>query len=153
MNTIIKVTSFSSFTMETLIKLSDRDKNLLLESLPIISTNLDLFVVKFYFYLLKTDARRLFKETELEKQYRMFHRSLAVVISHIENPQFLQTHVNNLITTHIQYGVSKRDVDFFVDSFMKALSDIYGKDFITYRDAWYSIIIEIMDYFGERMKN
>lgn len=138
--------------MNALIKLSEHDKILILESLPIISANLDLFIVKFYSYLLKTDAGRLFKQTELEKQYRMFHKSLAVIITHIENPQFLQEHVNGLITTHIQYGVSKNDVDYFVESFMKALSDIYANDFITYKDAWYSIIVEIMDYFGERMK-
>ena len=39
--------------MQSLIELSDNDKDLVFQSLLIITTNLDLFVIKFYFYFLQ----------------------------------------------------------------------------------------------------
>ncbi len=58
--------------MQSLIELSDNDKDQLFQSLLIITTNLDLFVIKFYSYFLKTDAAYFFKETDLEKHIACF---------------------------------------------------------------------------------
>ncbi len=139
--------------MQSIIELSESDKDLLLSSLPIIRKKLDLFVIKFYTYFLKTDSGRLFKKTDMETQYRMFHSSLAIIFTHVENPELLEQHVNHLIKSHGNYGVGIKDVDLFVDSFMKALRDIYGESFDTYRDIWFKIINEIMTFFGQGLPN
>jgi hypothetical protein len=77
--------------------LSDSNKKVLLNSLPIISKELDLFVIKFYSYFLKTGAGKLFHSTQLEKQSKMFHTSLGVIISHIEHPEFLEKHLESIM--------------------------------------------------------
>ena len=65
----------------------------------------------------------------MEKQFKMFHSSLGVIISHIEHPAFLEEHLNSIIESHKKYGVKMIHVEGFIDSFMKALSDIYGNEF------------------------
>ena len=139
--------------MQSIIKLSDADKDMLLSSLPIIRENLDLFVIKFYSYFLKTDAGRLFKDTAMETQYRMFHSSLGIIITHIEHPALLEDHLRHLLRNHGKYGVLTSDLDLFIDSFMEALQDIYKDQFSTYRDIWFNLINDIMVYFAEGLQN
>lgn len=139
--------------MQSIIELSGSDKELFLSSLPIVRNKLDEFVVNFYSYFLKTDAGRLFKETAMETQYRMFHSSLAVIITHIEHPTLLEQHLSYLISGHTKFGVLLTDIDLFINSFMQALQDIYEDQFYLYKDIWYKLIKEIMDYFGEGLQN
>lgn len=137
--------------MQSIVELTQTDKNLLLSSLPIIAENMDDFVVRFYSYFLKTDAGALFHSTHLEKQYKMFHSSLGVIISHIENPVFLQEHLQSIIDSHKKYGIKLIHVQEFVDSFMNALKDIYGNEFDKYEHLWHKIISNIMSYFADNL--
>jgi hemoglobin-like flavoprotein len=137
--------------MLTFSKLSDEEKQLLLSSLPIFSENLDLFVIKFYTFFLKTKAGELFHATELEKQYKMFHASLGIIITHIQHPEFLEHHIDSIIASHIQYGVKSEYIDYFIDSFMKAIKSIMGEKSVIYYDLWYQVIVDIMKYFENKL--
>ena len=137
--------------METIIELNKVDKEQLLSSIPKIAENMDDFVVRFYSYFLKTDAAELFHATELEKQYKMFHSSIGVIISHIEHPVFLEQHLQAIVSNHKNYGVKMIHVEEFVESFMKALADIYAEEFDTYEHIWRKIIGNIMSYFADNL--
>ena len=139
--------------LKSLYELSDADKQLLLSSLPFISSELDLFVIKFYSYFLKTDAVSLFHKTHMEQQYRMFHASLGVIITHIDNPEFLEEHLNSIVSKHASYGVKNIHTEYFVEAFMNALNDIFGKNFKTYKELWYIVIRDIMNYFALKLVN
>jgi len=138
--------------MQRILEFSDSDKDLLLTSLPIIRNKLDEFVIKFYTYLLNTDSGRLFKETAMETQYRMFHSSLAIIITHVEHPALLEQHLSHLITSHAKYGVLLTDIDLFINSFMKTLQDIYEDQFYKYKSIWEKLITEIMNFFSEGLQ-
>ena len=129
--------------------LTDFEKDKFFESIPIIRQNLDYFVIKFYSYFLQTKAGLLFHETSLDKQYKMFHSSLSLIINHLDNPDYVVEHIDKLNEIHVNYGVEKVHVEYFVSSFMKALKDIFSDKYSTYQSIWYKVITEIMDYFSK----
>ena len=112
--------------MEVIERLSTKEKNLFLLSLPIINRNMDFFVIRFYYYFLRTKAGLLFQHTNIEQQFKMFNSSLNVILTHIADPMQLEDHLQELIKTHVEYGVIAEHVDYFIDSFMKALSEIFS---------------------------
>lgn len=132
--------------------LPEQEKATFFSSIPIIRQNLDFFVIKFYSYFLQTKAGTLFHNTNLEKQYKMFHSSLTLIINHLENPDYVSDHLNKLIEVHLTYGVKKEHIDYFVTSFMKALKDIFSEQYDIFEGTWYEIINEIMRYFAKGIK-
>ena len=84
----------------------------------------------------------------------MFYSSIYLIINHIEKPDFLEDHLNDLVEKHKHFGVLVGHVDYFIGSFIKALEDIFigdvNKQIIT---VWYKIIIKIMSYFEKRLWN
>ena len=138
--------------MEVIKQLSSDEKNIFLLSLPIISKNMEFFVIRFYYYFLRTNAGLLFQQTNIENQYKMFNTSLNVILTHIADPTQLEDNLQDLIKTHVGYGVIGEHIDFFIDSFMKALSEIFS-DYSSKNllEIWYKVISEIMFYFKDSL--
>ena len=80
--------------MEVIDRLSSKEKDLFLLSLPIINRNMDFFVIRFYYYYLRTKAGLLFQHTNIEKQYKIFTTSLKVMLTHIADPTQLEVHLH-----------------------------------------------------------
>lgn len=136
--------------MQALQKLSETDKEIFYVSLVKIQHDLNNIVRRFYDYLLETDAAVLFKHTDMEKQQRMFHVSIAFIIAHVDNPAVLQNHMNMVVETHKKYGVINKYVPMFIDSLISALSEFLDRDERAIL-IWSSIIYEIMGYFNEQL--
>lgn len=132
--------------------LSEHEKQLLHFSLPIINKNMDFLVIRFYHYFLETSAGLLFSNTNMEIQYKMFASSLNTIITHIVSPHLLNDNLDKLIVTHANYGVLSEHIDMFIDSFMKALHEVFNenKDRIIL-DLWKKLVTTIMDFFKENI--
>ena len=138
--------------MEVIDRLSSKEKDLFLLSLPIINRNMDFFVIRFYYYFLRTKAGLLFQHTNIENQFKMFTTSLNVMLTHIADPTQLEDHLHELITSHVEYGVIEEHVDYFIDSFMKALQEIFSYESTHDLLAiWYKVVTEIMLYFKDNL--
>ena len=137
--------------MQTLQKLSPSDKEEFYNSLSDIHDKLDILVDRFYFYFLQTEARVLFVKTDMEKQHKMFHVTLAFLIAHIDNPVLLNKHLGLVITRHRDYGVTKKHIPFFIDSFMSALKELLDGSDDRVTAIWNSVIYEIMSVFNEQL--
>ena len=141
-------------SLEILDQLTMDDKKILYLSLPNLNKNLDFFVIRFYYYFLQTKAGVLFKHTDIKRQYRMFHRSLNTLVTHLAEPKQVQEHLNALIMTHQKYGVLPDYVDDFIDSFMKALKEIYTDESDNeILNIWYKVVRELMIYFKKKLEN
>ena len=92
-------------------------------SLPIIVINIVFFVVRFYYHFLQTKAGMLFKKTTISKQHKMFGSALNAILNYITDPVLLENYIHNLGQTHAEYGVISAHIDYFIDSFMKALKE------------------------------
>ena len=138
--------------MEVIERLSVKEKNLFLLSLPVINRNMDFFVIRFYYYFLRTKAGLLFQHTNIEQQFKMFTTSLNLILTHIADPMQLEDHLLDLIKTHVEYGVIAEHVDYFFDSFIKALSEIFS-DESNYEllEIWYKVITQVMQYFKDNL--
>ena len=142
-------------TLESFILVTDEDKEVFYSSIPIIRQNLDFFVIKFYSYFLQTKAGILFRNTKLESQYKMFHASLSLIINHLDDPEFVSKHIDSIIESHQKFGIKQDHVPYFIDSFNKALRDIFSTSSNAnnnYLVRWEKIIVEIMAYFGRGFK-
>lgn len=138
--------------LESLIVLTESERQLLQFSLPKLNNNLDFLVNNFYKYFLKTDAGILFQHTNMKNQQKMFASSINVITTNIANPQLLGDTLDNLIAKHIDYGVMSKHADDFVNSFMKALGELFN----TEKDQqilhlWQKVISNIMDYFKDHL--
>ncbi len=132
--------------------LTEHEKQLLHFSLPIINKNMDFLVIRFYHYFLETPAGVLFENTQMEKQYKMFASSLNTLITHIVSPHLLNDNLDKMILTHENYGVMSEHVDMFIDSFMKALREVFNeeKDKLILQ-LWKKIVTNIMTYFKDNL--
>ena len=139
--------------LELLDHLTMDEKKTLYVSLPILNKYMDFFVIRFYNYFLKSEAGSLFKDIDIEKQFRMFHRSLNVLVTHLAEPDKVEVYLDILIRNHKTYGVNQEHVDNFTDSFMKALKEIYteesDEEIIT---IWYKVVLELMTYFKNNLE-
>ncbi len=137
---------------ENLLNLPEHDKELFNSTLPIIIQNLDVFVLRFYYYFFQTDVVNLFKQTKLKNQYKMFYTSIETIITHLECPELVENQLDRLVAKHREYGVMVEHVDYFITSFIQALKEILTKpetkDAIT---VWYKIIVKIMTYFEKAL--
>jgi hemoglobin-like flavoprotein len=130
------------------IQLSSAERNIFLSSLPVINKKMDFFVIRFYYYFLRTKAGLLFQHTNIEKQYQMFNSSLNVILTHIADPTLLEDHLQELIKSHVEYGVISEHIDYFIDSFMKALTELFDDESDkAILEVWNKVITDIMIYF------
>ena len=136
--------------MEVIERLSVKEKNLFLLSLPVINRNMDFFVIRFYYYFLSKKARLLFQDSNIVEQFKMFTTSLNLILTHIADPMQLEDHLLDLIKTHVEYGVIAEHVDYFIDSFMKALTEIFSDESNNkLLEIWYKLITHVMHYFKD----
>ena len=113
---------------------------------------MDFFVIRFYYYFLRTKAGLLFQHTNIQNQFKMFNSSLNVILTHITDPTLLEDHLNTLIKTHTAYGVIADHIDYFIDSFMNALKEIFTDESdVPIITIWYKVIVEIMSYFKDNL--
>ena len=138
--------------MEAVKELSESEKQLLQFSLPIINKNMEFLVIRFYHHFLQTKAGVLFKHTKMEDQYKMFASSLNAIITHIANPYLLTDNLDVLIQSHVTYGVMEDHIDYFIESFMKALGEVFNNEQDkTILKLWKKLITNIMMYFKEQL--
>lgn len=138
--------------MELIEQFSSYDKQIFLASLPIISKNIEFFIIRFYHYLMKTETGQLFEHADFSKQYRMFQTSLNVILTHITDTTLLDDYLLNIIKKHRAYGVLVRHTDYFTDSFMNALEEIFtDEEDYQILDVWRKVISEIMTYFKNHL--
>ena len=138
--------------MEAINELSESEKQLLQFSLPIINKNTEFLVIRFYYHFLQTKAGLLFKNTKMEDQYKMFASSLNAIITHIANPYLLMDNLDVLIQSHVKYGVMEEHIDYFIESFMKALGEVFNNEQDkTILKLWKKLITSIMLYFKEHL--
>ena len=136
--------------MQTLLKLTPYDKQEFYDSLARIEYRLEHLVHRFYYFFLQTEAGELFKNTDMETHYRMFHVALAFLISHIDNPTLLNKHLELIIEKHKTYGVKRSHISHFIDSFISALKEFFDESNERTIVIWNSVIYEIMSFFNEK---
>ena len=137
--------------MEVLNQLSNDDKNVFFSSLPFLSKNMEFFVLRFYYYFLQTKAGNLFQNTNINVQYKMFNTAVNVLITHIADPTQLEHAIDGLVNNHVKYGVEPDHINYFIDSFMNALGEIFNKDAERTLNVWYNVISEIMLNFRNKL--
>ena len=136
--------------MQTLLKLSPYDKQEFYASLARIEHRLEHLVHRFYYFFLQTEAGGLFKNTDMETHYRMFHVALAFLIAHIDNPNLINKHLKLIVERHKKYGVKKSYIFYFIDSFISALKEFFDESNERIIVIWNSVIYEIMSFFNEK---
>lgn len=128
-----------------------KDKQDFYISLTQIENKLEHLVQRFYYFFLQTDAGELFKNTQMENHYKMFHVALAFLIAHIDNPESLNQHLKLVVTKHKTYGVKSKHISLFVDSFMSALKEFFDESNERVVRIWNSVIYEIMSFFNDQL--
>lgn len=136
--------------MLIVLNLSELERKDILESYKIIKKNQDFFVIRFYHYFFQTNAKNLFKDTKMEKQYVMFSKSLDLIISQILNPDKLFNQLKIITKSHTAYGVLVTHSPYFIDSFMQALKEIFTEKKDTdLLNLWSVLLSDLMDYFNK----
>ena len=109
-------------------------------------------MIRFYYYFLQTNAGLLFEHTNIEKQYKMFTTALKIILTHNADPTQLEDLLRSLVETHVKYGILTEHVNYFIDSFMKALAEIFSAESDhEIIKIWTKVISEIMFYFKNNM--
>ena len=134
--------------MQAIEKLSFPEKEVFLASLEKLRKNSEFFVIRFYHYFLQTKAGKLFLSTDIDKQYALFNASLMLIINHITHTSYFETYIFELVQYHKQYGNMADYVDFFRDSFVKALQEVFTDE--SDREVfplWETVLDDILVYF------
>ena len=147
---------YSSWVKNTalylLLDLSGEEKTLVEQSLLKLTDKLDILVETFFNYFLQSDVRisNLFQNTPLNRRYNMFNVAIGTIITNIDNPDLLQTHLDQLINKHRLYGVIDEYIQFFTSSMSRTFSDIFGKDDPVVV-PWLKVINSVMLYFHSKI--
>jgi len=82
----------------------------------------------------------------------MFSVFLNFIITHIVNAALLKDHLVSIRTEHIGYGVHNNHINYFIDSFMNALQEIFNdkkeKEIIA---LWSKELLDFMASFANSM--
>lgn len=135
-------------------QLSATEKNLIMFSLPIINLNMEFFSLRFYYHFLQSKAGFLFKNTKIEQQHKMFGVSLSLILTYLTdpNPELLETYLETLVKSHVEFGVVSNHVNDFIEAFMKALSEILPENTdMQLLYTWRKVISDIMSVFRENI--
>lgn len=137
--------------MESIVTLSQEEKNYLDKSIKVINKHIDFFVIRFYHYFLSTDAGNLFQNTQMDKQMNMFATSLIVIFNHVKNPFQLKSYLEELAIRHRNYGVITEHSDYFIDSFMAAIKEVMEGENLGNKtlDLWFKIISDVLGFFQD----
>lgn len=131
-----------------IVKLSEREKNILFPSLLTLNTKLYEFSRLFYDYFTNTEAKALFQQTNIEDQIKKFEAAFKIFLYNIQHPMNLTEHLNLVISNHLDYGIMPEHIDLFTESFKKAIEEFLGdssnKDVL---NLWFKMIEQIMAYF------
>jgi len=68
----------------------------------------------------------LFEGVSFEDQKRRLVRALALVVRHMERPEFLGPYLRGLGALHVAYGVEERSYPAFADCLVDALAETRG---------------------------
>ena len=128
------------------------EKELLTQSVERLAGNLDLLVDHFYKYFLQSDKRiaKLFEHTPIDPQKNMINVPIGVIVTNIDNPDFLQIHIDKKIEQHRLYGVNDEFIHFFVSSMGKTIRDVFGPDDPMIH-PWLKLINAVMNYFSVKI--
>ena len=139
--------------LQSALKLSESERETLIDTYRNIKKHLDFFVVRFYHYFFQTDAKFFFKNTKMEDQFRMFSESLDLLISQVLYPNELFTNLKKLAIIHSRFGIKEEHISYFKDSFLLALKEIFNeRENEEILDLWSVLLIDLMDYFRYEMK-
>ena len=138
--------------MEILNHLSDQEKIMVQPSLIIIDKNMDFFVIRFFDYFLRTKANKIFQQKDKESQFDLFIESIKIIFSRIANKEEIEKNLEELVKKHKDLGITKEHVNYFKESFLNALNEIFAnnadKKII---EIWDGIISEILFNFNRRL--
>ena len=136
-----------------MLDLSESERKDLLESFQTVEKNLDFFVHRFYHYFFQTDAKLLFRDTQMEKQFVMFGESLDLIISQLFNPDELSKTLKKITFTHNKHGVRAEHIPYFIDAFMMALKEVLNEKYQeNLLDLWSELLISLMEYFTDDLE-
>ena len=132
--------------------LSTDETALLTQSIEKLAGKLDILVDRFYKYFLRSDEKvaTLFQNTHMDRQQNMFNVAIGVIVTNIENPDFLQIHIDKLIEQHKLYGVNDEYIQFFVSSMSQTIQDTFGQDDLLIQ-PWLKLINAVMNYFRSKI--
>ena len=135
-----------------LFSLSMQERIILMNSVKDLKKNIESLVENFYKYLLEDnkEIQILFKNTDMIKQRSMFNVSIGIIISNVENTEFVKEHLDILVKRHREYGVESFHVDDFLNAYLKAIKNVF-ENYNQIVDVWTKIIKSTMVYFKNEM--
>jgi hemoglobin-like flavoprotein len=92
------------------------------------------------------ETRALFEGVRFDDQKRRLMRALALVVRHMEHPDFLRAYLQGLGAIHKAYGVAPEHYPAFAECMLSALAEAAGASWRPEEDeAWRSAIRLISD--------
>jgi methyl-accepting chemotaxis protein len=83
------------------------------------------------------EVRPLFEGMQIEDQKRKLVRALALVVRHLEEPDFLRAYLQGLGAIHLAYGVKPEQYRLVAECLIAALAATAGSTWTDdERDAW-----------------
>ena len=106
----------------------------------------DLLAERFYATLFSRHPRTvaLFEGVCFEDQKRKLVRALALVVRHLEQPDFLRAYLQGLGAIHLAYGVAPSHYDAVRESLLTALAQTAGKHWSEEEDAAWRAAFELI---------
>ena len=134
--------------MALTLDLSTEEKEMLTQSVEKLAGKLDILVESFYSHFLQSDEQiaTLFEHTHMDRQQNMFNVAIGIIVTNIDNPDFLQLHIDKLIEQHRLYGVNDELVHFFNSSMGETIRDVFGSNDQIIQ-AWLKLVNAVMNYF------
>jgi hemoglobin-like flavoprotein len=126
------------------------DLRVLRESFSRLAPRSDALAQTFYGTLFERhpEVVPLFEGVEFDDQRRKLVRALALVVRHLEQPDFLRAYLQGLGAIHLAYGVAPAHYDAVGESLLDALAQTAGKSWTAEEDvAWrgaFALISEAM---------
>lgn len=135
-----------------LLDLSVEEKALIRQSLLKLTDKLNVLVEKFFNYFLQSDLHiaNLFQNTPVDRKLNMFNVAIGTIVTNIDNPDLLQTHLDQIVDKHRLYGVIDEHVQFFTSSISRTFSDVFGKEDPVVV-PWLKVINSVMLYFHSKI--
>jgi hemoglobin-like flavoprotein len=126
----------------------DMDIHTLRWSFRRLSPSADALTHRFYEVLFARfpAVRPLFEGVTLEDQQRKLVRALALVVRHLEEPNFLQAYLEGLGAIHAAYGVQPADYEAVRECLIAALAETAGASWTEpEHEAWLAAIDRISE--------
>lgn len=142
------VNGLTKTAIDRIFYLTEIEKEDFFTSLNFLKFQMAGLTERFYYYLLKTNSLQLLKDTDMNKQRMMFTSTMGIIISQINTPSQFKQEMEKLATNHANYGLQDDNINDFIESFNKALNDIFtGPYKERFVEMWNKIIYSKMEYF------